>query len=1346
MRRSRNHLSILILSVLGILALDFNLKAIAQSITPANDGTGTTVNLTGDNFTIDGGSRSGDGINLFHSFEQFGLTSGQSVEFLSNPQIQNILSRVVGGDASIINGLIEVTGGNSNLYLLNPAGIVFGVGASLNVLGDFTATSATGIRFSDNDWFNVFGSNNYTELNGIPSQFAFDLAPTGIIINSGNLTLSAEQNLTLLGGAVINTGTLATEGGNILISAVPGRSTIRISQPGNLLSLEIEPPRDSQGNLMGFQALDLPELLTGTDTRLTANGDGNIQFNDSETIVPFAFGTTLSTGIIDSSSAIGQGGTIHFLGDKVALLDNARVDISGETGGGIARIGGDYLGSGTLPNARFNFGGENVSINADARNTGDGGTVIIWADEATRFYGNISARGGQNGGNGGFIETSGKDYLDVFGVSVDASAVAGNAGEWLLDPRNVIITNVTNGGSFTGGVFTPTSDDATINVADILGALAGGMNVTITTGNTGNQDGDITVAAAINPANVAGNLTLTLDAADDIFINADITNGDTTTAHQFNIALVAVGDIDTTGATIDTSKTIAGGALAPGGNITMQAGGTIATGSLNTSAVSNVGGAALGGDISITSGSSINITGAIATSGTNAFGGTAKGGDISLTSGRTPGSNITFTTIDATANNATTLTGGNVTINAYGLVRGSGTLVNGNTIDTATATGAGTISITHDGGFDNIDFTVGGSTTNGTAGGLNASTRLASGAFPVLANGGIASGTPTGISITSINSPPTLNTLSTTVLNSGEILTLSYNDLITLANDVDADNLILTLNNFTSLGTLTLNGVAVTDSSVTISAGDILIYTPPSNFSGTIAVFDVGASDVVSNSNEITVNASSSNASSSEFDSGFSCTLDCDDRDLLETTPDTAGDRTSASWLLATFCRGEKRRSIHAIETLYSEEYARYLDLDAPDALNWQQVQTVLKNAESKTGVSSGAIYLAFCPKSLVPPLAREIQGEKGDEAELKNTSETPEAAISLGSDRLLRDDDRLVLVLVAPEGEPMRYAINATRGEVRDMAIALRMTVTNVRRPDAYLKPAQQMYDWLLAPLEADLKDFGIQHLTYIVDAGIRTTPLAALHDGQGFAIERYSISLMPNISASDLTPNSLKEEKVLAMGADRFSELPPLPAVPVELELIAEEIWQGDKFINEEFTVKTLNNARQNFPYGIIHLATHGDFRSGNLSESYIQFWDSRLSLDRLRDLRWNFPSVEMLVLSACRTALGDTDAELGFAGLAVAAGVNSSLGSLWYVNDEGTLGLMSQFYAQLQDAPIRAEALRQAQLKMLRQEVRFEAGNLMGMEERVILPPNLSGIGDRVLSHPYYWSAFTMVGNPF
>ncbi|MGK7927071.1 MAG: DUF4347 domain-containing protein, partial [Spirulina sp.] len=231
-------------------------SAFSQPIVSEVNGTETIVRSDGGIFTIEGGILSGDGGNLFHSFERFGLDAGQSANFLSDPSIHNILGRVIGGDPSIINGLIQVTGGNSNLFLMNPAGMVFGNNASVNIPGDFTATTATGIGFGGNSWFNAFGSNDYHSLVGNPNQFAFDLSQPGSLINAGNLN-ATRGDLALLGGSILNTGKLAASG-NINIVAVSGTSLVRISQPGTILALELPSDRIPPD----FSALDIPALLT----------------------------------------------------------------------------------------------------------------------------------------------------------------------------------------------------------------------------------------------------------------------------------------------------------------------------------------------------------------------------------------------------------------------------------------------------------------------------------------------------------------------------------------------------------------------------------------------------------------------------------------------------------------------------------------------------------------------------------------------------------------------------------------------------------------------------------------------------------------------------------------------------------------------------------------------------------------------------------------------------------------------------------------------------------------------------------------------------------------------------
>ncbi|MEQ8961436.1 MAG: filamentous hemagglutinin N-terminal domain-containing protein, partial [Coleofasciculus sp. C2-GNP5-27] len=230
----------------------------AQSVVEAPDGTGTVVTTNGDRFDITGGKTSGDGTNRFHSFSEFGLEANQTANFISDPTIKNILSRVTGGDPSVINGVLQVTGGNSNLFLMNPAGIVFGDNAQLNVPASFTATTATGIGFGDN-WFNAQGANNYATLIGQPNAFTFNTANPGSIVNGGNLGVEAGQDLSLMGGTVVSTGSLTAPDGGISVTTVPGESMVRISQPGYMLSLEVQPSAS-----IPLTPLNLPQLLTGS--------------------------------------------------------------------------------------------------------------------------------------------------------------------------------------------------------------------------------------------------------------------------------------------------------------------------------------------------------------------------------------------------------------------------------------------------------------------------------------------------------------------------------------------------------------------------------------------------------------------------------------------------------------------------------------------------------------------------------------------------------------------------------------------------------------------------------------------------------------------------------------------------------------------------------------------------------------------------------------------------------------------------------------------------------------------------------------------------------------------------
>lgn len=400
--------------------------------------------------------------------------------------------------------------------------------------------------------------------------------------------------------------------------------------------------------------------------------------------------------------------------------------------------------------------------------------------------------------------------------------------------------------------------------------------------------------------------------------------------------------------------------------------------------------------------------------------------------------------------------------------------------------------------------------------------------------------------------------------------------------------------------------------------------------------------------------------------------------------------------------------TVNTIENSWESDYETYFKADlSQSSLKAQQISATLGRLSSQTGKRTALIYAVPTPK-------------------------------------------KLELVLVLPQRTPIRKSVPAAaRENLVKTAKQLVLEVTDITKvgTNSYLPPARRLYQWIISPLETELKNNRIDTLIFCMGPTLRSLPLASLHDGQKFLVEKYSIGLIPAFNMTDLNSRSLKNPRVLAMGASQFKELPPLIAVPVELTTIVPSVSQQHKrFLNQEFTINNLRSQLASQPFSIVHLATHAQFNSGTPRNSFIQFWDNRLTLDKMRQVQWNKPTVELLVLSACRTAIGNKDAEMGFAGLAIQSGTKSALATLWDISDVGTLALMSEFYRYLRTSPTRSEALRQAQTAMIRGQVRLEKGKLLGpnLGAGVTLPPSLVALGNRNFKHPYFWSGFTMIGN--
>jgi CHAT domain-containing protein len=447
-------------------------------------------------------------------------------------------------------------------------------------------------------------------------------------------------------------------------------------------------------------------------------------------------------------------------------------------------------------------------------------------------------------------------------------------------------------------------------------------------------------------------------------------------------------------------------------------------------------------------------------------------------------------------------------------------------------------------------------------------------------------------------------------------------------------------------------------------------------------------------------------------------------------------------------------------EAYFAEAFGITPSFDTP-IKSLEQIQDELSQVERATGIKPAILYIAFFPQGQTGRILAPIS-----EVQLLKRLEDP--------------TDQLDLVLVTSNHPPIyRRVPEATREKVSTLISEFRQNYVispSGRKSTDYLPNVQQFYQWLVAPIQTDLQALKIQNLTFITDVKLRSLPIATLHDGKDFIIRTYSVGFMPSMSLTNTQYADIKNSHVLAMGASDFSlsglflsakgeakARSPLPAVPLELELITT-VWQGAMFLNEQFTREALERERRNPAYRIIHLATHAQFepekeptdhaqfepqrKRREMLNSFIQLWaKERLLLDQLRELRWYDPVVEMLVLSACETAVGDRNAELGFIGLATQAGVKTAVGSFWTVDDAGSSALMSEFYWQLKlpDVPIKAEAIRRAQLAMIEGRVRLENGQLVYSGGRVSLPPAIEA-STVDFSHPYFWSAFTTVGSPW
>jgi filamentous hemagglutinin family protein len=413
--------------------------------------------------------------NAIINWGSFSIGVNELTRFIQQSSSSAVLNRIIGQDPSVILGALQ---SNGRVFLLNPNGIVFGASAQINVAGLVAST----LKLSDDDFLN--------------NRMRFtDGAGAGSVVNHGSIT---GGSVYLIGKAVSNDGLIASPNGDVILAAGnsvelvnPGTPNLRVeivapdNEAKNLGSITADAGRigiyagliqqsgtlraDSavvEGGRIMLKATKNVHLASTSQTSASGVSGGRVDIQAGD--------TTIVEGDIAATGSAGAGGTVQVLGNLVGLTGHANIDASGNTQGGTVLIGGDFQGKNPeVQNAFRTYVGPDVTINADAITEGDGGKVIVWADDATRFYGHISARGGANGGDGGFAEVSGKQFLDFQGTA-NLSATGGVVGTLLLDPASIEI--VATGGNTVdttiffgdGSTGASTIDQATLNAVGVV--------------------------------------------------------------------------------------------------------------------------------------------------------------------------------------------------------------------------------------------------------------------------------------------------------------------------------------------------------------------------------------------------------------------------------------------------------------------------------------------------------------------------------------------------------------------------------------------------------------------------------------------------------------------------------------------------------------------------------------------------------------------------------------------------------------------------------------------------------------------------------------------------------------
>ena len=406
------------------------------------------------------------------------------------------------------------------------------------------------------------------------------------------------------------------------------------------------------------------------------------------------------------------------------------------------------------------------------------------------------------------------------------------------------------------------------------------------------------------------------------------------------------------------------------------------------------------------------------------------------------------------------------------------------------------------------------------------------------------------------------------------------------------------------------------------------------------------------------------------------------------------------------------------------------------------------RNAHSSFREAAGAVYLELA--DLLLARASGVSEDTAVQALLREARETAELLKAAELEDYFQDDcvnllkskikkveaisptaaviyivalpARTELLVSLPSGRLERFTVDLPEEKLTETVRLFRLNLED-RSTESFLEQAQQLYAWLIKPLEPLMTKAQLDTMVFVPDGALRTVPMAALHDGEKFLIEKYAVAVTPGLALMEVKPAARVQAKVMIRGLSEAREgFPALVNVPQEVGQIEKLYAKSDSLMNERFAHDAMGDKLKREPFTIVHIASHGHFDK-DVRKTFVLTFDKHLTLEDLesylRPAQLRDHPLELLTLSACQTAAGDDRAALGLAGIAVKAGARSAFATLWSVNDAASTQLVGDFYTELTThlEQSKAQALQAAQRKLLAQP-RY--------------------------AHPCYWAPYLIIGN--